>query len=735
MAKIEGRIATRNNTHTIKVCIYNKNCNKPSIHIDASRSVKFADNPVTITQQQDDTFEHILKTQCKIRLVSKQWLGDYLFASNYFSIVVNVWVEDDCVFCGVVKPLSYNQNFAHTWEEIEIIATDLLSTLKDRRLTDIASWDELNAQSQIRPFSWFLGNMDLDTKTVVIPNFPDIDYGEAEMMWTEVDWERIVNPDGSITYYGIEAEIVVLDEETAMNTGELRQGEEKEVTWIESTDTCIVDGVSYYKEYAHITVCGEDVNTGDWRIGSMVNDGMPQIISTRNEVDGWTRGALPQPLEYYEHYTTYSIYDNGMEIPTSDGIGEQIPETPDTTTNGSYYEFRQGAADDFDIDETTGFKYYKNYAWCVVNDEAQNTGDWVRGDPWQYNDLTQYPMYGKSYFTRNDPPTATINGLVCAPDYWNSSNKVFAFENIPTTFTALSLGTPDSMWRELYFNNVDTSAFTNMNSMFKSREYLTLLDASCFDTSNVTDMGEMFIWCSSLKTIHCADWDTSNVTNMYMMFNQCESLTDIDLSNWNTSSVTDMSLMFQLCKRLPTLNVANWDVSSVTNMSGMFNACHELETLDLSNWDVSSVTNMSGMFAMYQGLPSNSKLTNIYLSDWDVSNVTRMEAMFYWCINIRTLDLSKWDVSNVTHMYDMFYHCIRLTSLNISNWNISNDTNIDGLFKECNSLSTLVMNNVSDTVFDMITDTSVTYLRTAVTIYRDNDTYTYNSNTNTWEIQ
>ena len=39
------------------------------------------------------------------------------------------------------------------------------------------------------------------------------------------------------------------------------------------------------------------------------------------------------------------------------------------------------------------------------------------------------------------------------------------------------------------------------------------------------------------------------------------------------------------------------------------------------------------------------------------------------------------------------------------------------------------------TMFDMITDTSVTKLRTAVTIYRDNDTYTYNSNTNTWEIQ
>ena len=398
MAKIYGNIATRDNTHTIKVSIYNKTLNKPSINIDASKSVKFADNPVTITQQQDDTFEHILKTQCKIRLVTKQWLGDYLFASNYSSIVVNVWVDNHCVFCGYVTPHTYNQNYSHLWEEVEINCVDLLSTLKDRRLTDIQSYDELTAQSCVRPFSWFIGNMDLDTKTVVIPNFPDIDYGEAEMMWYEVDWERIVNPDGSITYYGIEAEIIVLDEETAMNTGEMRQGEEKEVTWIESdTDTCIVDGISYWKEYAWIVVCGEDVNTGDWRIGSNAG-GMPEVVSTRNEIDGWTTGVLPMPFDFYEHYTTYNVYDNGMEMAASDGIGDQIPLAPSTTTNGSYYEFRQGSDTDLDVDETTGIQYYKDYAWVCVNNECENSGQWQRGNKY----------YGNDYFTIE----ATTNGDV-----------------------------------------------------------------------------------------------------------------------------------------------------------------------------------------------------------------------------------------------------------------------------------------------------------------------------------
>jgi hypothetical protein len=73
-------------------------------------------------------------------------------------------------------PRTYNQNYAHVWEEIDINCVDILSTLKDRRLTDNISYEELVAQSTTRPFSWFFGNMDLDTTTVVIPNYPDIDY-------------------------------------------------------------------------------------------------------------------------------------------------------------------------------------------------------------------------------------------------------------------------------------------------------------------------------------------------------------------------------------------------------------------------------------------------------------------------------------------------------------------------------------------------------------------------------
>lgn len=49
--------------------------------------------------------------------------------------------------------------------------------------------------------------------------------------------------------------------------------------------------------------------------------------------------------------------------------------------------------------------------------------------------------------------------------------------------------------------NVDTSAVTNMSSMFKNCQSLTSLDLSSFDTSAVTNMGSMFNYCQKLTSL------------------------------------------------------------------------------------------------------------------------------------------------------------------------------------------------------------------------------------------
>lgn len=49
------------------------------------------------------------------------------------------------------------------------------------------------------------------------------------------------------------------------------------------------------------------------------------------------------------------------------------------------------------------------------------------------------------------------------------------------------------------------------------------------------------------------DFDTSAVTNMSSMFSSCDNLTTLDLSSFNTSAVTDMSFMFYYCSNLTTI--------------------------------------------------------------------------------------------------------------------------------------------------------------------------------------
>ena len=65
-----------------------------------------------------------------------------------------------------------------------------------------------------------------------------------------------------------------------------------------------------------------------------------------------------------------------------------------------------------------------------------------------------------------------------------------------------------------------------------------------FDTSAVTDMRSMFYGCSKLTTLDLSSFDTSAVTSMGGMFDKCDRLTTLDLSSFDTSAVTIMDFMF-----------------------------------------------------------------------------------------------------------------------------------------------------------------------------------------------
>ena len=216
---------------------------------------------------------------------------------------------------------------------------------------------------------------------------------------------------------------------------------------------------------------------------------------------------------------------------------------------------------------------------------------------------------------------------------------------------------------------------TTTNSWFYNLSALTTIEGlENLNTSAVTDMSSMFYGCSSLTSLNLSNLNTSAVTNMRDMFGDCSSLTSLNVSNFNTSAVTNMRDMFAGCTSLTELNVSNFNTSAVTNMSRMFFRCFGLTSLNLSNFNTSKVTDMGRMFERCSGL------TSLNLSNFNTSAVTDMSSMFEGCSGLQLLYVSSFNTSKVTDMSDMFRDCSGVTSLNVSNFNTSSVTDMSYMF-------------------------------------------------------
>ena len=211
---------------------------------------------------------------------------------------------------------------------------------------------------------------------------------------------------------------------------------------------------------------------------------------------------------------------------------------------------------------------------------------------------------------------------------------------------------------EMDLSGLDTSALTDMRSMFSSCKSLISLDLSNFDTSKVKDMGYMFDNCQSLISVNLSSFNTSNVTSMSNMFSYCYKLTSLDLSNFDTSKTGYMDYMFRRCSGLTSLDLSSFDTSNVKQMNFMFQGCNKLKTLDLSNFNTSKVTAMHNMF---QGIG----VTSLDLSSFDTSNATSMSMMFQDCSNLVSLNLSNFDTRKADTS-NMFGYCRKLQSVFLS---------------------------------------------------------------------
>lgn len=126
---LHGEFINRNG-RIIRVEILTHRDRLPDIEIDVEGSgVRWTSDPVEITNEVNDTFDHLLRSSASIRLDTRGFLPG-LFCTSCMDAVVNIWQDDECVFAGYVEPQSYSQPFNESWDEIEINCIDALSALQ-----------------------------------------------------------------------------------------------------------------------------------------------------------------------------------------------------------------------------------------------------------------------------------------------------------------------------------------------------------------------------------------------------------------------------------------------------------------------------------------------------------------------------------------------------------------------------------------------------------------------------
>ena len=236
--------------------------------------------------------------------------------------------------------------------------------------------------------------------------------------------------------------------------------------------------------------------------------------------------------------------------------------------------------------------------------------------------------------------------------------------------------------------NFNTSAATNLGSMFANCQRLESLPIENFNTDKVTTIAGMFSECYNLKTLDLHKWNPNKITNFSSTFNACWSLKYINFNGWETTGViTSISSMFANCQNLQLLDISWLHITSAcTSMGSVFSNCRALKQLEIPNdWDVSGLGSGSNTGnAIFNSCYSLESITGI--SNWHFQFENSLANAFDYCYSLKTLDISGWTVNATTNLTSMFRCCYSLQNLDLSNWRPANCTSFASLFQDCWSL-------------------------------------------------
>ena len=562
------------NNNTITVKIRNEK-NGDNIELGGAL-VKFAaEDAVTIDCDRDDYFTHIIKKSATIRLVTRIYLGDYLWAANQKSVIVNILRNGKCVFAGYVTPNTYTQDYVEEWTTLDVNCRDLLSTLEDTNLVDKDKYDDFKQNAQTISLKDYLKLFGIMNANLNLDNYPQ------PMFMSHFIWitDGYIYQDGVFYAKLIEVEQVTIDGQVKnIATGNYKRGKVLEPNWIlDETKTTTYNGLKYNLEFAYLDIDGN----GTYETRTNVSRRTAEPIFDQVYSDTISYGDVIEQI----HLEEYTVITN---VTRTYVVDYGIHKAGDV-------EYLRGMEHcPFELRDEPNVSVLRRYVWVYYDNEWHKTNFYEDIDipvtPGQPNPDLPDPKPEPEYLCFTSTGDSTVAMQQEGTPKTESVGKIIQYKLNngqwrKWNLSAISLSDGDNMYiksdDEIPLWEYDSfisiyKHFIMTGSIAASGNIMSLYNFSAKLPDNA--FVNLFANCSSLTQAPKLP-ATKLATGCYSgMFMDCTSLTQAPKLPAMSVPNTGYALMFSGCTSLlktPTLPATSVGESSY---AGMFSGCTSIIT-------------------------------------------------------------------------------------------------------------------------------------------------------------
>ena len=662
-----------NNTITVKI---RNEKNGDNIEIGGAL-VKFAaEDAVTIDCDRDDYFTHIIKKSATIRLVTRIYLGDYLWAANQKSVIVNILRNGKCVFAGYVTPNTYTQDYVEEWTTLDVNCRDLLSTLEDTNLVDKDKYDAFKQNAQTISLKAYLELFGILNANLNLDNYPQPIF-KSNFIWIT---DGYIYKDGVFYAKLIEVEQVTIDGQVKnIATGSYKLGKVLEPNWIlDETKTTTYNGLKYNLEFAYLDIDGD----GTYETRTNVSRRTAEPIFDQVYRDTISYGDVIEQI----HLEEYTVITN---VTRTYVVDYDIHKAGDV-------EYLRGMEHcPFELRDEPNVSVLRRYVWVYYGNE------WHKTNFYEDTDIPVTPGEpaepAKDYlcFTANDVSTITLKQKGTPTVSYRKLIKYKlndgGWELLGSSMITLIDGD------KMYITSDDNIPMSESTSIYKyfnitgsisaSGNIMSLLNFS--DTLTDYAFYGLFETCSSLVQAPALPAITLTPYCYSNMFNSCTSLTTAPELPATTLTDSCYASMFQGCTSLttapalPAITLANYCYSNMFKDCTSITTAPALPATTLTNYCYFNMFSGCTALAHAPELPATTLTEGCYRS------------MFLTCKSlVQAPTLPATTLVKHCYMY-MFTNCIKLNYVKALFTDISAQDCLTKWLDNVSTVGTFVKNTVA----------------------------------------